>query len=117
MQISQNYNNSTSFRGVVFKNKALYARYGNGIVGTIRNNSVVESFKKRKDLDMVFMAESDAQGANFYWQIRKNGGVLDALKNLFLPKVYLKHSQLASKPTAEEITQEVVNEYINKHLP
>ncbi len=115
MQINQN-NNMISFKGIVFKNKSLYAKYGNGIVGSIRTNKVVESFKKRSDVDIVFSAENAGGWANFYWQIRKNGGVIESLKNLFLPKVFFKSSQLASKPHANEITQEVVDAYIRKHL-
>lgn len=116
MQVNTNINSSVSFGGIVFKNRALYARYGNGIVGKLRNNEVVNSFKNRTDMDIVFSAEDAKGGANFYWQVCKNNGLVGAIKNMFLPKVFFKSSQLGSKPSVDEITQSVVSEYISKHL-
>ena len=116
MQVNTNINNSVSFGRIIFKNRSIYAKYGNGIVGKIRSNEVVHSFKNREDLDIVFSAEAARDGANFYWQICKSNGFMNAVRNLFLPKVFFKSSQLRSRPNVDEITQDLVSEYINKYL-
>ncbi len=117
MQV-QNVNNQISFKGVIFKNKALYARYGNGIVGKIRQNPVVEYFKYSKDYDMFFSAVVSDDSANFYWQVKKKNitDPLSFIKNIFAPKVSFESTRLATKPSAEAITAEKVGTYIAKHL-
>lgn len=117
MQV-QNVNNQISFKGVIFKNKSLYARYGNGIVGKIRQNPVVESFKYNKDYDMFFSAVSLDDSANFYWQVKKKNitGPVSFIKNLFAPKVLFESTRLANKPSAELITAERVGIYIAEYL-
>ena len=118
MQVQNVNNSNVSFKGVVFKDRAIYAKYGNGIVGKIRNNVIVESFKYRKDYDMIFSAEASKDTASFYWQVKKRNvyDALGLLKNFFAPKVHFESSVRATKPTADEITAQKVGEYIANHL-
>ncbi len=118
MQVQNVNNSNVSFKGVIFKNKAIYAKYGNGIVGKIRNNVIVESFKYRKDYDMVFSADASKDIASFYWQVKKRNvsDAFELLKNLLAPKVHFESSVRATKPSANEITAQKVGEYIAKHL-
>ena len=107
---------SPSFGRVVFKDKSIYAKYGNGIVGKIRCNKAVDSFKKRDDFDIIFSATASKTTAEFYWQIRKNGGIKSFFQNFLCPKIHFKSSQLAIKPIVEEITEKSVNTYISKYF-
>ena len=116
MQVNNIDKNSVSFKGVIFKNKAIYAKYSNGLVGSIRNNSVVDSFKNRTDIDMIFSATQGNNSASFYWQLKKKNGLMGCLKNMLAPKVYFEGSRFASKPNADAITLDEVNTYISKHL-
>lgn len=118
MQISSvnTYHNNVSFGGVVFKNKAIFAKYGNGIVGSIRNNNVVKFFGKNDTFDIVFTAVQDKDFASFYWILKKKNGGKAFFQNLLAPKVFFTNTKYSSKTTSENITFSAVNSYIKKYF-